>query len=46
MGRAVRAYGRLGVTLLRGDRLRMEPAGIPAEESAAADHGEGLHTPE
>uniref|UniRef100_A0AAU2K1I3 AAA family ATPase n=1 Tax=Streptomyces sp. NBC_00049 TaxID=2903617 RepID=A0AAU2K1I3_9ACTN len=37
---------RLGVTLLSSDRLRKELAGIPAEESAAADYGEGLYTPE
>ncbi|MFE7814314.1 AAA family ATPase [Streptomyces sp. NPDC057433] len=37
---------RLGVTLLSSDRLRKELAGIPAEQSAAADYGEGLYTPE
>ncbi|MCE7051623.1 bifunctional aminoglycoside phosphotransferase/ATP-binding protein [Streptomyces purpurascens] len=37
---------RLGVTLLSSDRLRKELAGIPAEQPAAADYGEGLYTPE
>ncbi|MDN0199138.1 bifunctional aminoglycoside phosphotransferase/ATP-binding protein [Streptomyces sp. S.PNR 29] len=37
---------RLGVTLLSSDRIRKELAGIPAEQSAAADYGEGLYTPE
>ncbi|MFF9113552.1 MULTISPECIES: AAA family ATPase [unclassified Streptomyces] len=37
---------RLGVTLLSSDRVRKELAGIPAEQSAAADYGEGLYTPE
>lgn len=37
---------RLGVTLLSSDRLRKELAGMPVEESAAADYGEGLYTPE
>ncbi|UFR07259.1 AAA family ATPase [Streptomyces sp. Go40/10] len=37
---------RLGVTLLSGDRLRKELAGIPAEQPAAARYGEGLYTPE
>lgn len=37
---------RLGVTLLSSDRLRKELAGIPAEQSAAADYGEGIYTPE
>jgi aminoglycoside phosphotransferase family enzyme/predicted kinase len=37
---------RLGVTLLSSDRLRKELAGIPAEQSAAADYGEGLYTPQ
>jgi predicted kinase len=37
---------RLGVTLLSSDRMRKELAGIPAEQSAAADYGEGLYTPE
>lgn len=37
---------RLGVTLLSSDRLRKELAGMPAEESAASDYGEGLYTPE
>ncbi|MEW1775518.1 AAA family ATPase [Streptomyces sp. NPDC086777] len=36
---------RLGVTLLSSDRIRKELAGIPAEQSAAADYGEGLYTP-
>ncbi|MEU3660643.1 AAA family ATPase [Streptomyces sp. NPDC032940] len=37
---------RLGAVLLSSDRLRKEMAGIPAEQSAAADYGEGLYTPE
>nr|WSY49741.1 AAA family ATPase [Streptomyces sp. NBC_00886] len=37
---------RLGVTLLSSDRVRKELAGLPAEQSAAADYGEGLYTPE
>lgn len=37
---------RLGVTLLSSDRLRKELAGIPAEQSAAADYGEGIYTAE
>jgi aminoglycoside phosphotransferase family enzyme/predicted kinase len=37
---------RLGVTLLSSDRLRKELAGLPAEQPAAADYGEGLYTPE
>ncbi|MFD5583572.1 AAA family ATPase [Streptomyces sp. NPDC127063] len=37
---------RLGVTLLSSDRVRKELAGIPAAQSAAADYGEGLYTPE
>jgi aminoglycoside phosphotransferase family enzyme/predicted kinase len=37
---------RLGVTLLSSDRLRKELAGIPAEQSAAADYGEGIYTSE
>ncbi|WP_247745335.1 bifunctional aminoglycoside phosphotransferase/ATP-binding protein [Streptomyces oryzae] len=37
---------RLGITLLSSDRLRKELAGLPAEQSAAADYGEGLYTPE
>ncbi|MFD8722980.1 AAA family ATPase [Streptomyces sp. NPDC059629] len=37
---------RLGVTLLSSDRIRKELAGIPAEQSAAADYGQGLYTPE
>lgn len=37
---------RLGLTLLSSDRLRKELAGIPVEESAAADYLQGLYTPE
>ena len=37
---------RLGVTLLSSDRVRKELAGLPAEQFAAADYGEGLYTPE
>ncbi|HEX5569420.1 MAG TPA: AAA family ATPase, partial [Streptomyces sp.] len=36
---------RLGTTLLSSDRVRKELAGIPAEQSAAADWGQGLYAP-
>ncbi|MGW4546665.1 AAA family ATPase [Streptomyces violaceorubidus] len=37
---------RLGAVLLSSDRLRKEMAGLSAQQTAAADYGEGLYTPE
>lgn len=36
----------LGVVLLSSDRLRKEMAGLSVQQTAAADYGEGLYTPE
>jgi aminoglycoside phosphotransferase family enzyme/predicted kinase len=37
--------GHLGATVLRSDRVRKELAGLAAEQSAAAEYGQGLYSP-
>ncbi|MGW5004548.1 bifunctional aminoglycoside phosphotransferase/ATP-binding protein [Streptomyces parvulus] len=37
---------RLGAVLLSSDRLRKEMAGLSPQETAAAEYGEGVYTPE
>ncbi|GHB87727.1 hypothetical protein GCM10010348_00740 [Streptomyces anthocyanicus] len=37
---------RLGAVLLSSDRLRKEMAGLSPQQTASADYGEGLYTPE
>ncbi|SFI77546.1 hypothetical protein SAMN05421835_101745 [Amycolatopsis sacchari] len=36
----------LGATVLRSDRVRKELAGLPAEQSAAAEYERGIYSPE